>query len=222
MVRALLRILLFAVILGFAFYLNRTGLLEKTLLWIDSFGHAGPVAFVFVYAVTCVFFVPSIVFTFSGGVLFGFWKGAMLSLAGQGLGSLGAFLIGRTLARDFVARKFEKNPAFTKLARAAEKQGWKIIALARLSPIFPFLAGNYAFGTTSIRATHYLGGSLLGTIPSTSLYTYLGTVFGSIAAVSMPGRARTWQEWLFLIAGLAATVFFCFYLRRFAQKALAN
>jgi uncharacterized membrane protein YdjX (TVP38/TMEM64 family) len=218
----LLRSIIVAGIAALAWYLNRTGLLERTLQGIESFGNAGPAIFVLVYATTCIFFVPSIVFTFSGGVLFGFWRGAVLSLVGTGLGSVSAFLIGRYLARAVVEKSFAANREFARLARAAQSGGWKIVALARLSPIFPFSIGNYAFGITRIPALHYLGASLLGTIPSTSVYTYVGTLVGDIGALGVRGRDRTWQEWLFLIAGLAMTMLLAYYLRRFAQKALAE
>ena len=222
LVSILSRSIILAGIAGLAWYLNRTGLLERTLQGIESFGNAGPPIFVLVYATTCIFFVPSIVFTFSGGVLFGFWRGVLLSLVGTGLGSLGALLIGRYLAREVVEKSFASNREFASLARAARSRGWWIVALARLSPIFPFSIGNYAFGITRIPALHYLGASLLGTIPSTSVYTYVGTLVGDIGALSVRGRDRTWQEWLFLIAGLAMTMLLAYYLRRFAQKALAQ
>lgn len=222
LLRVLVRLIIVVGIAGLGWYVNRTGLLERTLQGIESFGNAGPAIFVLVYTLTCIFFVPSVVFTFSGGVLFGFWKGAVLSLVGTGLGSVGAFLIGRYLARDVVERSFASNREFSRLARAAQTKGWKIVALARLSPIFPFSIGNYAFGITRISAVHYLGASLLGTIPSTLVYTYVGTLIGDVAALSVRGRERTWQEWLFLITGLIATVLLAYYLRRFAQKALAE
>ncbi len=221
-VSILSRLIILAGIGVLAWYLNRTGLLERTLQGIESLGNWGPAVFVLVYATPCIFFVPSVVFTFSGGVLFGFWRGALLSLVGTGLGSVGAFLIGRYLARGAVEKSFASNREFASLARAAESRGWKIVALARLSPIFPFSIGNYAFGITRIPALHYFGASLLGTIPSTSVYTYVGTLVGDIGALSMRGRDRTWQEWLFLIAGLIMTMVLAYYLRRFAQKALAE
>lgn len=218
--RVFLRFALLAAIGVLAWYFHRTGLLQKTIDWVDSFGAKGSVMFVAVYALACVFFIPSFIFTFSGGMLFGFWQGIFFSMIGLGLGSTAAFLIGRYLARGFVVRRFGKNREFSKLARAARKKGWKIVALARLTPVFPFLVGNYAFGITHIPALHYLGASLLGTIPSTALYTYLGTLPGDLAELSSPGRAWTWQEWIFLVLGLVATVSLFYYLRHFAQKAL--
>lgn len=217
-----LRFLLFALIGAAAFYFHRTGLLQKSLDWVSSFGALGPAIFVGVYAVACVFFIPSLIFTFSGGVLFGFWKGVFLSVLGTGLGSMAAFFIGRYLARGVISRKFAQNKTISKLSQAARTKGWKIILLARLSPVSPFLIGNYVFGATEIPPLHYLGASLVGTLPSAALYTYLGTFLGDLAALSAPGRVRSWQEWLFLALGLIATAVLSIFLGRFAQKALSE
>jgi hypothetical protein len=50
----------------------------------------------------------------------------------------------------------------------------------------------------------------------------VGTLVGDLGALSVRGQDRTWQEWVFLIAGLAATILLAYYLRRFAQRALAE
>lgn len=216
------RFALLATIGVLAWLCHHTGMLQKTLNWIGSFGAIGPAAFEAVYVLTCVFFVPSLIFTFSGGVLFGFRKGIFLSLTGTGLGSLAAFLIGRYLARNLIVRRFSQSKEFRKLSQAAEKKGWKIVTLARLTPVFPFSIGNYAFGITNISALHYLGASVLGTIPSAALYTYLGTFVGDLALLGTSGRTRTWQEWAFLAFGLITTVLLSYYLSRFVRKTLAE
>ena len=84
-------------------------------------------------------FVPSFLFTFSSGALFGLWKGFLLSVIGTGLGSLSAFWIGRYLARSWVAKRAGASPEFQRFLQAISRKGWKVILLARLSPIFPFL-----------------------------------------------------------------------------------
>jgi len=154
------------------------------------------------------------------GALFGFWKGAGLSIFATGLASLAAFLIGRYLARGWVEKVVRRNQGFVELARAVGQKGWNIVLLARLSPIFPFSVGNYAFGTTSIRAWQYFCASMLGTIPSGAVYTYLGVLSGDLALLRDPDRSRTWGEWLLLAGGFIATVVLFFYLRRLARKAL--
>lgn len=219
-IKILLRVSMAAAILVAAWYFNHTGLLERILDWIRSYGVWGPAVFFLVQILACLFFVPSVLFTFSGGVLFGIYLGFALSLWGVALGSLGALLIGRYLARGLVEKAFGHNPEFQKLAQAMQKKGWKMVCFARLSPVFPFTVGNYAFGLTSIPARHYFGASLLGTIPSTAVYSYLGAITGSLAILGDAHRAKTPLEWILMAVGLAATLFLAYYFRRFTRKAL--
>jgi uncharacterized membrane protein YdjX (TVP38/TMEM64 family) len=222
MKQGLIRAAFFGLILAAAFFANRYGLLQSTLDWIERSGTGGPFLFLLIYALSCVFFVPSFVFTFSGGILFGVVGGVLLSALGNGIGSLGAFLIGRYLARDFVERKVSSIREFQRLSLALKKRGWKVILLARISPVFPFLIGNYAFGTTRIPAGHYLLASVVGTIPSALVYSYLGFVSGDLALLSDDGRQRTPAEWILLAAGLGATVLLAWYLRRIAERDLSG
>ena len=210
------RIIFLSVILAVAYLLNRSGFLPKTIDWIGSCGVWGPFVFLGVFIISAIFFVPSVIFAFSGGVLFGFGKGFVLSLTGIGLGALSAFLIGRYLAHDFVQEKIAVNPEFQKIFNALKVKGWKVIFLARLSPIFPFLIGNYAFGVTKISARQYFIASVLGSAPSALVYTYAGFMTGDIAEFGLH-HSRTLAEWLLLAGGLVATVVLAWYLRRLAR-----
>jgi len=115
-------------------------------------------------------------------------------------------------------KKIAGNEEFQKLASALRRKGWKVIILARFTPVFPFLIGNYAFGVTGIRASHYLMATVLGTIPSAAVYTYMGFVSGDLAQFSQEGRTRTLEEWLLIGFGLIATIVLAWYLRRLAEK----
>jgi len=210
----ILKIFFLLVLLGLIFAANHYGLLQKTLAGMNALGPWAPPVFIAVYALAAIFFVPSFIFTFGGGTLFGFW-GIPLALLGTGLGSGAAFWIGRTFARAWVTQKFEHHKTFKALESAVTKKGWQIVTLARLSPIFPFLVGNYAFGLTALSLPAYVFSSMLGTIPSASVYTYLGMVSGTLA--NSGGRTRGPLEWGLLIGGLIATVF----LTRLIQKTAA-
>jgi uncharacterized membrane protein YdjX (TVP38/TMEM64 family) len=208
------------VFFGCVFYFNKIGLFQRTLEWIDGLGPWAPAVFVFMYVLTCIFFVPSFVFTFASGILFGLVQGTLLSVLGAGLGSTAAFLIGRMLVQDTVARLFAKNREFNALQEAVKEKGWKIIILARLSPIFPFLVGNYAFGLTRMKAVHYFLATVIGTLPSSTVYVYLGTVTGNLAGVGGARPGRSPAEWALLGVGLIATIALSVYLRSIAAKAL--
>ncbi|HXV27476.1 MAG TPA: TVP38/TMEM64 family protein [bacterium] len=215
-----LRILVGLLILAAAYYLNRYGLLRKSLEEIDALGHWAPFLFIFLYVLTCLFFVPSIVFTFAGGMFFGLSRGFLLSLTGAGIGAVSAFLIGRYLARDWILKRFGKSQKFLKLNQMVRHKGWKIVVLARLSPIFPFFIGNYLFGLTSLSAKNYLAASVIGTVPSTAVYVYLGTLSRDLSLIGSGGRSRTPAEWGLFLVGMMATILLTLYFRRLARKAL--
>ena len=70
------------------------------------------------------------------------------------------------------------------------REGWKIVALLRLSPVVPFNLLNYAFGVTRVRLRDYVLASWAGMLPGMVLYVYLGSVAGDLAVGGGGGRAR--------------------------------
>lgn len=210
----------FFLLFGAAYYLNRYGIFKKSLEAAGELGPWGPVVFVSFCIPAGILFVPSVMMFFTAGALFGLRGGFLFSLLGTTLGSAGAFLIGRYLARDWVAEKFSKNKKFQLLAEMVRRKGWKIILLARLSPLFPFMIGNYAFGLTPISLRSYFGASLLGSIPSTAVYVYLGTLSRNLIFKGHSSGGITPAEWGLFLTGLAATVFLAFYLMRIARSIL--
>ena len=134
------------------------------------------------------------------------------------LGATAAFLVGRYLARDAIARKIEKNESFAAIDRAVADEGWKIVLLTRLSPAFPFTLLNYAFGLTRVKLSHYVLASWLGMIPGTVMYVYLG----SLINVGAGHRQLPTGEWVLYGIGLLATVSVTVFVTRLARKALAT
>jgi uncharacterized membrane protein YdjX (TVP38/TMEM64 family) len=138
------------------------------------------------------------------------------------LGATAAFLVGRYLARDAVARRIEASPRFRALDEAVAGEGWKIVGLARLSPVFPFNVLNYAFGVTRVPLRDFVLASWVGMLPGTVMYVYIGSVAGELATLGAADRARTPAEWAFYGVGLAATVAVTVVLTRLARRALAR
>jgi len=125
-------------------------LLKSALNWVDSLGFWGPVIFGFIYIFSCVFLLPGSVLTLGAGTLFGVVKGSIYVSIASTLGATVAFLVGRYLARNWVAKKIEGNEKFKSIDEAVAGEGWKIVGLTRLSPIFPFNLLNYAYGLTKV------------------------------------------------------------------------
>ena len=163
-------------------------------------------------------FIPGSVLTLGAGAVFGVVLGSVYVSIRATLGATAAFLVGRYLARDAIARKIEKNEKFTTIDRAVAAEGWKIVFLTRLSPVFPFTLLNYAFGLTKVRLSHYVVASWIGMIPGTVMYVYLG----SLVKVSAGQRQRTTGEWLLYGVGLLATIVVTVFVTRIAKRALAK
>ena len=158
------------------------GWLRNALQWIDSLGAVGAIAFILLYIIATVAFLPGSILTLGAGVVFGLVLGSFYVFIGATLGATAAFLVGRYLARGWVAKKIEGNQKFRAIDRAVGREGFKIVLLTRLSPIFPFNLLNYAYGLTGVSLRDYFIASV-GMIPGTIMYVYLGSLAGSLAAV---------------------------------------
>jgi uncharacterized membrane protein YdjX (TVP38/TMEM64 family) len=185
---------------------------------VQGMGAAGMFLYGAVYVAAVVLFVPGIVLTLGAGFLFGLgWGIVVVSIASTIAAAL-AFLIARYLARGAVERLARKNPRFDAIDRAIGKEGWKVVALLRLSPLVPFSLSNYIYGLTSVRFTPYLVTSWAAMLPATLVYVYLGAAGRTIGEKT----PRSPWEWALLGAGLAATAAVTVLLRRVARKELAK
>lgn len=211
--------LVVAVALFFAAkYLHVQDLLKQALDWVAKLGPWGPVIFTGIYVVSAVLLIPGSVLTLGAGAVFGLVRGTLIVSLASTLAATCAFLIGRYLARDAVARKIAGNEKFAAVDRAVAAQGWKIVLLTRLSPVFPFTLLNYAFGLTQVKLHHYALASWIGMLPGTAMYVYIG----SLAHVGSGQRTRTPGEWALYGVGLLATVAVTIFVTRIARKALAR
>lgn len=208
-------------IAGAAYYFNLQQLLREALAWISGLGALGFLFFIGLYILACVFMLPGSILTLGAGVIFGVVHGSITVLIGATLGASCAFLAGRYLARNWVARRIAGNEKFKAVDEAVGREGWKIVLLTRLSPIFPFNLLNYAYGVTQVSLRHYLFASGVGMIPGTVMYVYLGSLAGDLASLGAGGQTRTAAEWVLYGVGLLATVAVTVFITRVARKALA-
>ncbi|MGL5065328.1 MAG: TVP38/TMEM64 family protein [Microcoleus sp.] len=198
-------------------------ILSSVLIRIESLGIWGPIAFIVTYNLATVLFVPGSVLTLGGGAIFGLWWGTVYVFAASTLGATLAFLIGRYLCRDRVVKYMADRPKFQALDRAVHREGFKIVFLSRLCPLFPFNLLNYALGITRVSLKDYVLGSS-GMIPGTVMYVYSGSLVGSIAAMCAVDRPETLQaqiaSWSINIISLLATCAVTVAISRIAKQAL--
>jgi uncharacterized membrane protein YdjX (TVP38/TMEM64 family) len=193
-------------------------LLQKLLDRVASFGVWAPVLFVTLYVLATVLLIPGSVLTLGAGAVFGLGWGFVWVTLGANLGAQAAFLIGRFVARDWVSRKIADHAGFAAIDRVVGDEGWKIVGLTRLSPVFPFTFLNYAFGLTGVSLRHYAAATFIGMIPGTILYVYLG----ALANAGIKNKDRTPAQWAMLIVGLLAAVIVTAYITRIAKREMAR
>ena len=188
--------------------------LRATATWIESLGYWAPIAFIGIYAISVVCFLPGSILTAAGGALFGVVYGSVYVSIASTLGASLAFLIGRHLARAKIEKKIASSERFAAIYAAVADEGWKIVGLTRLSPAFPFTLLNYAYGLTRVKFRHYLVASWIGMMPGTVLYVYLGSL-GKAA-----GEGKSPAQWAMYGVGLIATITVTVYVTKIARKAL--
>lgn len=148
---------------------------------IETYGAWAPVLYVFLYIVFTLCLVPGSALTFTAGVLYGPATGTAISLSASTIAACASFLVARYVARERVAKRLGAFPKFRALDRAVAKDAWKIVILMRLSPAFPYVLLNYAFGITRVRFITFALCSLVGMIPATLLLTSAAAALGKAA-----------------------------------------
>jgi uncharacterized membrane protein YdjX (TVP38/TMEM64 family) len=216
---------LVAIVIGLllaAKYLNLQQMFRDALTWIEAAGPIGPLVFFGLYIAACVFMLPGSILTLGAGTAFGVVTGSLLVSLSSTAGATAAFLVERYLAREMVARRIAGNATFSAMDEAVATEGWKIVGLTRLSPLFPFNLLNYAFGLTRISFLDYVIASWIGMIPGTVMYVCLGSLVGSLADLGskVSGQALTPAEWVLYAVGLIATVAVTVVITRIARRAL--
>src|SRR6266853_3300553 len=193
--KIILIVLIAIAILYGAHRLGAGPVLKNALDSIRGLGPLAPIAFVAIYILACVLFLPGSILTIGAGVIFGVVRGSIYVSIAATLGATAAFLVGRYFARDWIAKKLEGNAKFKAIDEAVGREGWKIVLLTRLSPVFPFNLLNYAYGLTRVRLRDYFFASWIGMIPGTILFVYIGSLSGDLARAAGGGAKRTPAGW---------------------------
>ncbi len=163
----------------------------KIKTWVASFGAVAPLVYIGLYLVSTVFFLPGTPVTVLAGFVFGPLWGVLYASIASIISVSAAFLIARYVARDLVESWVKDNAQFRKIDAQVEEQGWRIVMLTRLVPIFPFNLQNYAYGLTSIRFSIYVLVSAIFMLPGTAVFVQLGGAFVS-------GEGNIWKTLLYL------------------------
>jgi len=190
------------------FDMLKQGTLKDRVLRLDAFfksmGPWAPAAFVGIWIVACVLLLPGLPIAIVGGLIFGAVWGTVWTTVGGNLGAALAFLIGRYAARDMVEGWVQKNPTLRKIDEGVRKQGWRMLMITRLVPIFPFNIQNYVYGLTDIPFRTYVAVTLPCMIPGTIAFNFAA---GSAREVILSGGQPDAVKKTLIYLGIAAVFF---------------
>jgi uncharacterized membrane protein YdjX (TVP38/TMEM64 family) len=155
---------------------------------VASWGVWSGVCCPLLFAICNILLLPGGILAVGGGFFFGLWWGFFLVLVGNVVAAAISFGLSRSIAGDWFRRKLSRNAMLRSLEPAIQREGWKIILLSQLHPLFPTSLLNYVYGITRISLRKYLFWASLGRVPGLFLYVYIGTL-GQLGLRIMRGKS---------------------------------
>jgi len=184
---------------------------------------SGPTLLAAVYALCIVLFIPVTVLNLAAGFCFGITIGFLSVSFGGIAGASISFLLGRTIARDWVGSRVTSafdSSALDQMLQRNPESAFKIVCLSRLPPCLPFPCVNYSYAMTSVPFWTYFWATWLGLAPGTFAYVYLGSAVRNLADVVSGQHSGGPVYFTVLALGVFGTFAVAIYLMREAQLAL--
>jgi uncharacterized membrane protein YdjX (TVP38/TMEM64 family) len=191
---------------------------QRVMRW----GVWSAICYPILYACCNVLLLPGGMLSIGGGFFFGLWWGFLIILIGNVTGAAISLWIGRTVGRQWLQRRLARSRRLGALQPAVEREGWKLILLSQVHPLFPTSLLNYLYGLTRLRVRTCLVWIAIGQAPGLFLYAYLGTL-GQLGLRIARGQThpRFYEYWLWG-AGLLLSAVVLFVLGQIAVRVLKD
>ena len=183
---------------------------DKLGYFLNTAGFWAPLVFMAIYAIGVCLFLPGTLLTGLGAAIFGAYWGFVYVWVGAMAGASAAFLIGRTLGREFAASLVGNK--LQKYDDAIERNGFATVLYLRLV-YFPFTPMNFGMGLTKVHFRDYFFGTGLGIIVGTFIFTFF---IGTLKDVWASGN---WGELIsFNVFFSIALFIFSFFIPKIIKK----
>lgn len=135
------------------------------------------------YVLIAALSIPgALIITLLGGAIFGLVWGTLIASFASSVGATVAFLVSRTLLRDWVQSRF--GDYLAPINRGIEQDGSFYLFTIRMVPIFPFFMVNLLMGLTPIGIVPYYIASQTGMFLVTAVYINAGSELAQITSLS--------------------------------------
>jgi uncharacterized membrane protein YdjX (TVP38/TMEM64 family) len=179
-----------------------------------ALAYAGYVA---LFAVLAVILFPAqlwiIVF---GAMLFGFWPALIVSWLASILGAVAVFVLARGALGGFYLARAGKQLVRIEEGFRRDQLSWMLTM--RFIPVVPYCVSNVAPAFLGARLPPFLAATMIGVVPYTTAYTFVGTktasMFDSTQPPDVGSVAADMAPVMLAIAALPMAALALRYLRR--------
>lgn len=219
--RALIKFaVIFSVLALLAFILWKVVVTRETIMegldYIRSFGIWSFVAYAALYILLVSLSFPAALFNITAGLLFSFTTGLAVALFSGLAAACLTFTISRFMLHDFICVKIKNTQKGEQLLAMFKENSAKFVIMLRLNPFIPAIVKNYGLGVTEVKFRTYAWSTLIGQMPLTTMYVYLGWIGGSamLSEDSKPDAAHYAVLGGGLIITVVTLVFTHYYFRK--------
>lgn len=219
------RLLLLGLILLIPLLVMRIPAVRKALVDLVTFMREAKVQgialFLAIEIMALLLTTPTWLMSGLAGYAYGFVWGFVLAWPALIFSASVVFIVGRTIAKKWVASRSAETHFWKAVDRAVQKEGFKVTLLMRLAVALPQNLITYMLSATSLRLRDFVWGSLWGYLPATIVHVYVGShVENAAAFVAGESQSRGPGTWVTAALGLILTVSMLIVISRRARKAL--
>lgn len=164
-------------IIAVGIIINRTALfngLTPTDIqnYVSSFGIYAPIIYIVLFTVVPLTLFPDAILAIASGMAFGLIGGFIYTMIGALCGATLAFYLTRSLGREVLKPLI--GDKLNKLESKIEHNGFIVVLLLRLIPLFPFDIISYSAGLSKVKYKDFILATVVGTIPGIFVFTNIG------------------------------------------------
>lgn len=159
---------------------------ENLRMFISRFGVWAPVAYAAIYIISAPIPFLAPVLGTVGGLLFGTGLGTLYTIFIATVSALVPFTLARRLGREWVESKLQGRKLDKAYQQSGGSKGFLFVLLMRLIPVLPWEVQNYVAGLTKTPAFTFVLATMLGIIPGTFAFTFLGSSVGETGSWQLP------------------------------------
>ena len=159
--------------------------LEQVATFVKGYGVWAPVISILLMSVQAIPMpIPTVAITFTNGLVYGLWWGALLSWSGAMCASVIGFTLARHLGRPFVKRLAGES-ALALVDRWSAGNATQAVFVARLIPPVSFRAVSFAAGLTPMPLSRFILATGAGQAPATIAYSAIGSQLVADVSVAL-------------------------------------